>query len=265
MIDFEKERSGHSYIHHQFCDYLGSQINIHNSYEFIHVYDGSFIVTINDKKYELKANDSLLILPGQIHSLQTKIYLPEAKPFLCIFSPDFVKDFSDTTANSELINPVFRLGDPSIIDTFVAGKDPFMRKSFLYLVCGLAAKAGLRKKQFDEDEGLIYKVVECISRNYMQELTLKQMASDLGYNYTYLSSFFNKNFTCGFSKFINEYRVTFAKNLLKETSLSMSQIATECGFFTIRNFNRAFLQFEKMPPKKFRQQLINNNLDSFPV
>lgn len=252
MIDFERERSGNQYIHHQFCEYLSNSVNIHNSYEFVHISDGKYNVKINRVNYELNGGDCLLVLPGQIHSFDT-VTAAKEPPFLCIFSPDMVRDFSDIVVNSDLVNPVFRLGDSKLIHDFAQANNQFLQKSFLYQICGLASQAKFVKREYTEDKELIYKIVDYINKKYMEELTLKQMSADLGYNYTYLSAFFNKHFGEGFSSFINEYRVTFAKQLLKDSTLNMSQIAMECGFFTIRNFNRAFLQKEHLPPKEFRE------------
>lgn len=264
MINFEKERSGKLYIHHQFCEYLSESTNIHNSYEFVHIYDGLYIITVNKKKYELKANESLLILPGQIHSFETIIpsnSSPKSKtlpkPFLCIFSPDNVKNFFEYTANSELVSPVFKLTNTNLIDDFVKTDNLFIKQSFLYLICGLSMTKGITKNSAIEDSDLFYKIVNQISEKFMGTLTLKQMAKDLGYNYTYLSTFFN-NHLGGFSSFINEYRIEYAKKLLRDTSLSMSQIAVECGFYTIRNFNRAFLQKENISPSDYKQSKVSN-------
>ncbi|MBP5308578.1 MAG: AraC family ligand binding domain-containing protein, partial [Clostridia bacterium] len=100
MIDFESHRSGNSYIHFQFCDYMDSNVNIHNSFEFIYICHGHYNLYINAKKYEMKDDTCALILPGQIHHIETvepfdsPNYKNPQKPFLCFFSADTVKEFS---------------------------------------------------------------------------------------------------------------------------------------------------------------------------
>ena len=85
-------------------------------------------------------------------------------------------------------------------------------------------------------------------------LTLEQMARDLGYNYTYLSAYFNQRLHTGFQDFVNQYRVSHAAMLLQGSSIPVTQVAEQCGFGTIRSFNRVFLKSLGMSPSAFRKQ-----------
>ena len=87
-------------------------------------------------------------------------------------------------------------------------------------------------------------------------LTLEQMARDLGYNYTYLSAYFNHSLHTGFQDFINQYRISHAAALLQGSSLPITQVAEQCGFGTIRSFNRVFLKEKGMTPSAFRKQNV---------
>ena len=87
-------------------------------------------------------------------------------------------------------------------------------------------------------------------------LTLEQMARDLGYNYTYLSAYFNHSLHTGFQGFINQYRISHAAALLQGSSLPITQVAEQCGFGTIRSFNRVFLKEKGMTPSAFRKQNV---------
>lgn len=259
MIDFEAEHSGNLHLHCQFSEYMSDQINIHNSFEFVYIYDGHYRVSINEKKYDLTANNAVLILPGQVHYFETIIPFSNSddgnrntKPFLCIFSPDIVKDFSKYIQNYSLVSPVFSLPDNRVCQFMFNTKNQYIQTAFLYLVCGLAVEKGVEQRKQPENENLIYKIVDYIDKNNIGVLTLKQMAADLNYNYTYFSSCFNKYFGTGFSNFVNEFRINYSKNLLTETNYPIAYISSECGFQTIRSFNRAFVQKEKMSPTEYR-------------
>jgi len=250
MVDFEFDRSDNYFIYHQFNHNLQSGPHFHTSFEFVYVLSGSLTVHINKCAYELTADNAALILPEEIHWYDTK---DKAESYLCIFSPDYLADFSSFVGNAELVNPVFYFDDKKGIERFSDKNcSLYLQKAFLYKVCGLAAEAGMRKTKLTKDNQIVYKMMEYINANYKDTITLKQMAKDLGYNYVYISSFFNKHLSTGFSKFVNEHRINYAKILLKQGNLNVTQIASECGFLSLRNFNRAFLQIEHTSPKEYR-------------
>ena len=55
-----------------------------------------------------------------------------------------------------------------------------------------------------------------------------------------LSRLCNQKIGMGFNAYLNFLRITTAKRLLLYTNQSVAQIAKDCGFETVRTFNRAF-------------------------
>ena len=101
-------------------------------------------------------------------------------------------------------------------------------------------------------EELTIKLLYYIQQNYDKVITLKDLANEMGYNYTYLSNMFNKIFGCGFSKFVNTFRSNNAAELLRTTNKSMVQISNACGFESIRSFNEQFKQNYGVTPSDYR-------------
>ena len=126
----------------------------------------------------------------------------------------------------------------------------------LYMICGAALEqCPLRPRpQQDADAHLSARIINYVQQNYTGSLTLEQMAHDLGYNYTYLSAYFNQRLHTGFQDFVNQYRVSHAAMLLQGSSIPVTQVAEQCGFGTIRSFNRVFLKSLGMSPTAFRRQ-----------
>ena len=56
-----------------------------------------------------------------------------------------------------------------------------------------------------------------------------------------------------FSDYTNEIRIAFACQLLIETDMSISEIATASGFDSMSYFNRVFLKKKKIQPAAFRK------------
>jgi len=59
-----------------------------------------------------------------------------------------------------------------------------------------------------------------------------------------------------FTTLLNAVRIDNAISLIADTDKSMTEIAFECGFGSIRNFNRIFMDSMKMTPSEFRKKQI---------
>lgn len=90
------------------------------------------------------------------------------------------------------------------------------------------------------------------------ELTIWDVSMELATNRTYVSQLINDNYGMNFSRFVNQYRVEQAKELLKNREmdhLSLESIGEQCGFGTLNNFIRVFRLFENTTPGKYREIL----------
>lgn len=86
-------------------------------------------------------------------------------------------------------------------------------------------------------------------------LNLQAIASKLGYPAHYVSQALNDIEKKNLSDFINEYRISDAKELIREqTDLKIIEIAYRTGFNNKASFNNAFKRFEGIPPSKFREK-----------
>lgn len=112
------------------------------------------------------------------------------------------------------------------------------------------------KKNETKKRNLLCTILEFIERNFRESITLKELARQIGYSYNYLSNYINKNLSASFSTLVNDYRVNYAKYLMKSSDMNMTEISNACGFITIRNFNRCFLQSQKMTPKQYKKSVV---------
>lgn len=83
-------------------------------------------------------------------------------------------------------------------------------------------------------------------------LRLSDIASLVGTNRTYVSRFFNNECKVSFFDFVNGYRVSLAKSILKESSDKIDSIAEKTGFNSRQSFYRVFTKMVGMPPEKYR-------------
>jgi AraC-like DNA-binding protein len=99
------------------------------------------------------------------------------------------------------------------------------------------------------------KAVEFIDNNYEKHLTIDEIASVAGFSKFHFSRLF-KNYT-GFTviEHINGRRCENAKLMLENNSLSISQIAAECGFWESSYFTKVFKKIKGCTPKIYRKNI----------
>lgn len=251
MIEFEIKRSGNDYYHTIDNHNLNFGKHTHRSYEIVFVKKGALKVNIENEEYILKDDKAILISPYQIHSFET---LEDNFVFSCIFSPDLLQDYYDYTKNFDFKSPVFSfdIGDLPIL--FEQYKNVFEQKSVLYKYCSKVMNQGLKEKTEQKNFHLLSLISLYIQDNIKNDLSLKNMCNDLGYSYNYISSIFKKNFGMNFSAYANQIRLEEAVQLLKHTDKTSAEIANECGFSTIRNFNISFKKQFGVSPKEYKKQ-----------
>lgn len=106
----------------------------------------------------------------------------------------------------------------------------------------------------------LYKIYEYVSKNFQQKIELDEAARIANMSKTAFCRFFKSKTKKTFSEFLNEMRINYARKLLAEGKLSVSQIAYECGFNSPSYFNRIFKTATGQSPLQLRgQSLVTNS------
>lgn len=255
MLLYEKERSNKEfYVYHQDDVNLSFPMHIHDSLEFVVVLEGELIISIEGVEYTLKANQASVILPNEAHSYLTKDY---SKSYLCIISKDHIPYFCKTIEKLKAVNPVFTLNNAQeTIELLKHPKNLFFLKSYVYNILATYYDNTTFVAIDNENKSFLHIILDYVNENYMNDISLKDIAQQMGYTYNYSSMLFNQIFKTSFSEFLNECRITYACNLLKDSDKSIQDIASLCGYNSLRIFNRNFLKFKNQTPTSYRK---NNN------
>jgi AraC-like DNA-binding protein len=104
----------------------------------------------------------------------------------------------------------------------------------------------------EKKPGRVHKLMHYIQQNFKEEITLQQVASISGLQLHSFCRFFKALTHRTFSDFLNEVRIGFAKKLLQQSDLPITQIALECGYTNISYFNRSFKKINNITPKEYR-------------
>lgn len=93
-----------------------------------------------------------------------------------------------------------------------------------------------------------------IRENYFKQISVNKISEVAGMSPFTFSRFFKKNCGAGFVEYLNRVRTNKACYLLRETEYQVHDIALECGFTSISNFNKQFRNTHGISPRDYRAQ-----------
>jgi len=95
---------------------------------------------------------------------------------------------------------------------------------------------------------------EYMKQNFDKPLTLGDVAKLANMSEASFSRFFKQRTGINFIDSPNEIRLGHASRLLIDTTQSIAEVAYNCGFNNISNFNRIFKKKKNTTPKDFREE-----------
>jgi AraC-like DNA-binding protein/ligand-binding sensor protein len=93
-----------------------------------------------------------------------------------------------------------------------------------------------------------------IWENYTRKISLQEIASAAGLSAPYFSTVFKEEMGKNLSTYLNRLRVEKAEHMLTETSLTLNDIASSCGFKDQSWFSKIFKSYTGISPGKYRDQ-----------
>ncbi len=97
--------------------------------------------------------------------------------------------------------------------------------------------------------------VKYIEENYMEKLKLSDVADQVYVSQWHLSKILNRHVEKSFSDILNHVRIEKAKELLREPSLRIGDIAEKVGFLDMAHFSRVFKKQTGVSANEYRNQM----------
>ncbi len=237
------------YFKKEYGENLNFPAHLHQCFELITVKKGEMEICIDRKNYLLKAGECILIFPNQVHSINSSA----SEDVLYIFSPKLVQAYYIKKAGLVPKNNVFRL-DRYLIDRLELleeDKSKIELKGILYTVCSDFDKSAEYEISYSASD-LLPKIFTFVTENYGGDCSLENLSRFLGYDYAYISRFFKKITGISYNSYVNIYRLNHAAYLLKNSDMSVLECSIECGYKSLRSFNRNFKEFYSSTPNEYR-------------
>ena len=106
----------------------------------------------------------------------------------------------------------------------------------------------------------LQRITEYINEHYAEKLSLAALAEMEGVSVTHLSHFIRDNLNMTFQDYVSNLRLEKAVQLIRYTSLRLTDICLECGFSDIKYLNKAFKQQFNCLPRDYRAEYVEERV-----
>lgn len=215
-------------------------------------------VTVGNRTMEVKKSEVVFIDSLEPHSF---FEIEGGKGYVMIFDMSVVPDFGRIAAKNDIPNrkvPISEQtsaflegGIPPIGDREVS--DTLQARALLYPLILEIMRQNKTLTPKAEQTDYMLKTFRIIADEYASPLTLFEVSRRVGVNYVYLGRVFRQVTGVAFSDLLCTTRINYAMQMLRDGTDSIADIAMECGFGSVRNFNRRFIKQNHCTPREFRR------------
>jgi YesN/AraC family two-component response regulator len=128
-------------------------------------------------------------------------------------------------------------------------------RTWMHHICDLVVD-NVNKVNITKSEFNIKKVIEYTVENYDKDISLNDIAEYSNLSSGYVCKIFKDYIGKNYTYYLNEIRIEKAKELLKETKLTVKEIGFRVGFNNIQTFMRTFKKYEGITPGQFRLKVL---------
>lgn len=266
-FDSKKQRKTDSFrVHH------------HAELELGYICSGEGDYILADSRFHAKAGDLFLVRANEQHCVPT-VYTDELVSFNIHFSSYFLWNICAEyipfgvlrvlVCNSPVKHCFCGMGGEILEIKELcenAENNRFeIKLKMVELMCKIARKIGA-----EQDGGAIYDFTEFkhiddiqnaiayINTHLTEKIKLGDIAKNSRMSSSHLSSVFKKHTGVTPYEYLLLQRVDRAAAMLRRTDISVLNLAGECGFGSLANFNKIFKKVTGMTPSEYRKSKQNN-------
>jgi AraC-like DNA-binding protein len=239
---------------------LKCRLHVNPELEVVYVIDGTLVVeTEGGEKTELSGGEAMFVLPYKVHSFTP---YDGVKARVLMFSENIISEFNETCKNKTFESFKFEVNHELksfclyALDKYKNSNDIYLIKSvFFALASAFVSQVEIVGKRSVNSGAEISRIMEYVCNNVGEQLTLTSTAKALSISKNALEKIFVEYTGTTFAKFLNNMRIEKAMTLLSASDKTVTEIAYECGFGSLRSFNRVFVSFAGKTPTVFKKEI----------
>ncbi len=248
-----------------YMDHLSYHKHLHPYIEFGYLYSGQTKLCVDNKEYILSAGDAYCILPYQLHSFED---LPDEKTFQSvsfIFADTLVPSFKRLFAYNRLETSKMAMDENELQPVIDKIFEWYQKRELKYrdMCIGgyltILLSLFFENVQFLTDEkgtkiDVLRKILDYCNEHFRENISLDIISDELGFSKSYISATLNNRLGIGVIECINQLRIQEATALFDAGNSRVTEVAFECGFKSVRSFNRNFTKYVGTAPKDYIMQ-----------
>ena len=118
----------------------------------------------------------------------------------------------------------------------------------------LSAQSLLNADRDAPTEDIVTSVVHYMQMNYASEINFAKIASAYNFSASYLTKIFKEHIGMPPIRYLIEYRIKVAKSLLRDTNLSVKEVAEKTGFIDQFYFSKCFKSYCGVTPSQYKEK-----------
>lgn len=225
---------------------------------------------INDEVYNLKQGDIFILLKGMnveyIASMDEPweyywIGFSGSKANECLNRTAIIESYAASCKEDSKIPHIIlnmceisKTYNPSCSDDILLLKELY---SLLYALIEEFPKPFEYKDK--ELHAYIQEAINFINSNYMNSITVNEIANHVNLSRSYLYKMFIKNLKISPQKYLINLRMYKATLLLKNTKIPIGEVASKVGYSDSLLFSKTFSKYFSMSPLNYRNNQIGKN------
>ena len=261
----------------------GPALHRHKYVQINYVYKGSGYHIVNNRKIEICKGDIFIIPPFVPHVI-TGDAGKDLEIFEFEFSTNFILPETENTDSyldfaylepfivaEEKIKPRFNLDSGlqqeverilwEVQEEYDAQKPGYMlvAKALLLKLLVITGRAFSSDIKGTETERILKKYknavlssIEYLENNYTESLSLEELAASVNYSKSHFCYLFKAVTGKTYIEYLHQLRIHRAKELLRETEQSITDISFNVGYHTVTHFNKHFKLLPGMTPTQYR-------------
>lgn len=256
-------------------DELTKGVHWHNYFEVEIVLDGRSEHILNNKSYEISRGSACLFTFFDFHTIHpidgeyvtllnfnfdflalpeniTNILLNLQSAIICKFNED---ELQEIISDVDIINREQTHIDDPIHQTILT-------TVFTKIILTILRKCDLQQiSGYSNEQVAFNKAVALMQGRFREDISLSQLANEVGFSPNYLGQLFKKKFGKTYNEHLKTIRLKYSKNLLKYSDSSIADISKYCGFKTTSYFIQCFKSEYHITPKQYciaKRETSNN-------
>lgn len=238
----------------------------HEFLEIILIGDGMGIVEIEDSTFHVKKNEIIIYNANVEHFEHSSPEEPMEAVFIA-FDKIQLKDLPPNCILPQGANCIFNADSSApvlkrlfdLIRDELTGKEEFYAevvkdasRTILMYIFRIINRT-LNSVNLSNKDNILNVVIPYIDKNFLNSISLSDIASECFVDKYYLSHMFTETFGMSVGQYIRAKRVELAQKLIRETNLPISDIAGQCGFADRTCFDRQFKKITGTTPMQYRR------------